>query len=724
MSDSFGINPLILERAWGKCTLEMMSGKGGLLGLLWRLDNLDFVPDIQKLTNEISLKFTFLDAALRKCSNEAIARPEQIREDEIASMLGYTCVTCGKTLSALNHRTQRVCACKGKLSLTYLLVHKKLRDMNIVPTPETVLMWVAYEGLADAYVEAFHAFKKVMLTFVQRYGWSGAIQFLDIDFKDKLDSIFYYYEPGDLRLSKEERECLMFIPRAVFAEIPIAECESTIRAAINVCKFGYFFDKLFCSGADNQYNLARVQYSLLYNAVNEKIRLQTSVSKREREKRIIDTIELDGKYYAMLLMNPAAWMNGKVAKHLTLKPVKDLPIYSTYKDCAVNAIVAPSGKGKTTLMANLVCQAFEEDHPFIFDILGDEANSLTLASLPCFPAEGRTGAFLKMLELMRFKPKAIPTLNLLFLREGEERTLFTKSFNEAVPATKYCRIVDIEDAYAFNVEFKNSGEAVKEGKESPGILNVLGEFALELGYANVCGLVNVINCGRLERTEQDKEIKPDIEVATVLMDKFALWRQSCKSPSARIVADEASYLAPLVHSVAGTDTSKSSSTLSGTIKKVRKLNTSFDIGTQKWSEINPDARAEALNIWFRELPQAQDKGRSQRDIVLESLMLKEGKAERELVASMMERGSLPEDEFWWFWWNRNRRDVQVVKPTVPCFMVNQPKKTNRQLFKEYEKAFGKEILLDNGWQGLFDDPKMHLRYEDNEYFKPNKFHVS
>jgi hypothetical protein len=68
-----GVNSLVVERSLGKILETLMRGSGGLISLVWWLDNLDFVDDIAPLINEISLKYTFVDTALTKCAKEALA---------------------------------------------------------------------------------------------------------------------------------------------------------------------------------------------------------------------------------------------------------------------------------------------------------------------------------------------------------------------------------------------------------------------------------------------------------------------------------------------------------------------------------------------------------------------------------------------------------------------------------------------------------------------------
>jgi len=353
--------------------------------------------------------------------------------------------------------------------------------------------------------------------------------------------------------------------------------------------------------------------------------------------------------------------------------------------------------------------------------MSDEKNGLSLACLPHFPCEGHTGELLKILDAIGVLPKPIPTLNLTFLRPGE---VIKKDKYAAHPPTIFERIVEVDDAFSFGFDFFTKGKKVVESKGvvgNRGVLDILEEFALNLGYKRLCGLINVRNLLRTEKSEYDKETKPDIQIATALISKFAAFRQTSKFPAARLHTDELSRIAGSQHNVAGTDTSKSSATFGDTVKSMRGANTSVDGATQKYSEIQGEVKAEQSNVFFRELPKAGDKSRSQRDLVLDSLDLIGGKAEKELVAQMMESKAFPRDEHFWFWWNKFRSTIQVVKPNPPFFMINQPKKTNLQVFQAYEnfdsehrlaKIFGCDSVLLDSWD---DVPR--LRYEPDEYFR-------
>lgn len=716
MSDdrAYGINPIIIDRTIGKRMVEGISGKGGLESLVMWLNQLDFISGLESLLNSISFKLMFYDTALTKCAKDALKRPEFQREDEIATLLGDVCVLCGKSYSVTGYAPSR-CGCGGEIDSRYSLLVDEFEKYDINPVPEAVMMWVAYDGLAEAYFEAYVAFNRVLGQIVKQRGWDTALQFLDYELKDRLDYSFYYGEPGDLRIATEERQILMFLIRGNLAGVGLDVARELIGLGIGTVKFGHLFNQLFCSGADAEYNVKRAKFAMLYNKVNERIRNATVATRKEREKRVIEVLELaDKRYYACSLLDPDGWISGKLSRHLFLKPLEKskFPIFTDEDSVALNLFVAPSGSGKTTFMAGTLAHAVDWAGEVALNVMGDEKNALTLSCLPMFPCEGHTGALLKTLSGMGVYPKPIPCLNLTFLREDELDKALSKDKWHMHPPTVYDRIVDVPETFRFGFRFESGKNATVESKEvvgNRGVLNILRDFALEFGYKRVCGVINARNLLRKEKSDYEKETKPDIQVSTVLFDKFVTWRPNSKSPSMRIIADEMSRLCPVTHAVAGSDTSKSSATVSDAIKMLRGLNTSFDGGTQRFSEINPDARAEALNIFFRELPQSGDKSRSQRDIVLSSLELAAGRAEGELVAQVMERKVFPRDEFFWFWWNKHRGSVQVVKPVPPTFMINQPKKTNLEVFREYERFSGKRVLLDS-W-----DDVPHLNYEEDEY---------
>ena len=721
----FGVNRIVLERSFGKRLEECMAAKGGLLSLVWWLDNLDFVEGLQPLVDDISRLYTFFDMSLPKVAKEALSRPEEIREEEIGTLLGYCCPKCGKALSAMAHRNQKICGCGERYKLTYLVVYKKIRALNIVPVPEAVLAWVAWDNFALAYKKAYLALQKVFRTVADSYGLPRAFEIFNTpDFKDKLDSTFLYFEPGDIRLSKEEREMLMFLVRGNLAEIGLSDAERLIDAGMDVCKYGTLFARLFCSGAEVQYYEARMKYSALYNRLNERIRAATAMTRQEREKKIsIRTEQLsEAQFYPCAVLPKPFWSSGKLAKDLVFKPMEKgkLPIFTDEENVAMNCWVAPSGSGKTTFMGSVVYHCVDWAKEYIFNVLSDEKNGLSLSCLPLFPCEGHTNELLKVLREAGVEPKPIPCLNLAFLRPGEEEKCFSKNRMQAHPPTIYDRIVEVDDPHSFGFEFWTGGKATVESKGvvgNRGVLNILEEFAHNLGYKRLCGLINVRNMLRQEEdrtkysgaSERVKKTKIDVAIGATLFEKFMMFRQESKFPSGRVSIDELARFAPMMHTKGGADTFEAAATLNEEVKAMRGCNLSFDTATQSWNEIQPESKKEKFNVFFRELPKSTDKSHSQRFLVLGDLDLKAG--ESELITYLMENKIIPKNLHLWFWWNKETGDVQLIRPLPPPFMLNQPEKTNMEVFKAYERFSGEKVLLDS-W-----DEVPRLKYENTEYEK-------
>lgn len=718
----FGLNSRVWEASLGKMLIALASGRSNLGGLLFYLDQLDFVEGIPELVNSVSSLFTFFDSASRKCSLESLGRPENLREEEIAISLGYECPDCKKKVSSLGHRYQRYCSCEKhtRLSLIYLRVHRELRKLNINPTPEAVLMCVAWDNLAEAYCQAYTALKRVIDVLVEHYGYSCAMDFVRPALKDQLDAIFYYYEPGDVRMAKEERENLMNLVRGVLAEIGVAAMHPVLRSGMNVCKFGYLANKLFCAGADYQYELARVEFSELYNPLNTKIRHALVITRGERDSKFeIDVLQLKNpEYYPAALMPKEAWSTGTLAKQISLIPLGkgDLPIFSDDENVAMNCFVSGSGGGKTTFLGANMDHAINWAGEYVLSILGDEKNGLSLSNMPLFPCEGRTGILLKILESMGVSGQPIPCVNVAYYRNSKDLESNFERQNNMLPPTIFCRKVLIDDPSSFGLEFKTPkrGEIVetKDVIGNRGLLNILEEFALALGYKRVCGLINTLNPLRKESDLGAKsQSKPDILIGIELLYKFLAFRQENKTPSARVYIDELSRFAPTTHAVAGTDTSKAAATFGESIKAMRGMNTSVDCATQKWNEINIEAKSEAFNIFFRNLSKQSDKSHSQRDLVLGSMDLEDEESDKALVNKLASnKKDFPPDAHLWFHYNKLRGRIDIIRPNPPRFMLNQPKKTNLQVYKAYE----------NYLEVLRDSPKIEDRIRFKQLSEANK----
>jgi intein/homing endonuclease len=117
----------------------------------------------------------------------------------------------------------------------------------------------------------------------------------------------------------------------------------------------------------------------------------------------------------------------------------------------------------------------------------------------------------------------------------------------------------------------------------------------------------------------------------------------------------------------------------------------FCHNTQRPLEIITDVRDSSTNVFFRELPSSKDKSKSQIDFILESVQLYDPSV-RPVVRDINNRGLLSNGTYW-FWWNKQTRSINVLRPTPPTFCLQDPKKTPAQIIKMYEKDTGEQILL-------------------------------
>jgi len=745
-------NPLVEDTALGKRIIEGMSGKGGLQSLIWWLDNFYVVDENRVLVDKISENLAFYDTAIAKCAKENLRRPVDIRQYEISRMLGFMCPSCSKKVSTLQRRDVEFCSCGNEYIRTYKLIRNKLKELHLDSSPETVLMWMAFEGLADAYVDSFKALKNAFDILVKQRNWENPLQFVDFQMHNRLESMFLYAEPGDMNYAKEERETLMLVILGNLAQISLKDIEPVIRSAIDCCKFGSLFSRLGCSGADLHYIEARKRFSLLYNHVTASIMPKLVVTREEsKKKRSITVKKLEKpEFFVCALMNPNDWQRGKLSEDIVLTPLDKgkFPIFSGPEHVAMNLLVGIAGSGKTTFMSSNVFHAVNWAGEYVINVYSDEKNGLTLAGIPLFPwKDGLTNNLLKILRERDIQPQPIPCLNLSFIRENEEKKLFTKEKMNSHPPTIFDRIVEIDEPYSFGLDFWSGPNAVVETKDvvgNRGVLNILEEFALALGYKNVCGIVNAVNYLRTETVDYGKgskpsKTKPDVQIGAELLDKFCIHRQDNKTPSARALTDELSRFAPVMFNKAGQDTSMASATFNEAIKAMRGMNTSVDAATQSYNEVAPESKKEAFNLLFPPtLPKAADKAHSQRDLVLGSCDLVNGDAERDLVKYVMETKQFPKSAHLWFWYNRERGRIDVVQPTPSPFMINQPSKTNLEVFRAFQRYLNAlesspnldDRMLFEKWSSAYSkmgsvdgvtvllkswDDVPRLRYENSEY---------
>jgi hypothetical protein len=436
------------------------------------------------------------------------------------------------------------------------------------------------------------------------------------------------------------------------------------------------FEVLGCTGADLRYRELAATFGDAYDAVNKTIRkeLYADREERKRTKTSVNKV-VDGIYAPCMLMPRHFWENGTIANQVILEPVFKLPVHPKADDGSLQMLYAPIGQGKTFLLSSIVTYGVDIKHELVFNVLGDKSNSFMLSCLPLFGYNSRTNALVKRLdEELGVQPHGIPTLNLTFLRK-DEKVPNEKTTN---PPTKYDRIIRIDDPHDFEVPFDL-------------IMAEFKKIVKDFDYTKAVGIINVRNLDRVIRLGTKESENIDVQVAINILTKFDGWRKGDLTQSMRILIDEMSYVAPSQVMLYAGDASRSGATISDFLKESRRDNVSLDGATQRPLEIITDIRDSSTNVFFRELPASKAKDKSQIDFILESILLYDPSV-RPIVRDINNRGLLSKGHYW-FWWNKQTRSINVVRPSPPSFCLQDPKKTPAQIIKMYEKETGEQVLL-------------------------------
>ena len=671
--EDLGFHPLVWLQSLHKRIVESQAGRGGLEALCAYLDQIaDFIPELVTLNRTIKANSLFYEAALGKCSREMLKRPLPIREEECFSMLGGTCPKCGyeTSISSLFSRhTSRCPKCGERLKPTYFVVLEKMMDLGLEATPEAILMYVAHEKLADAYVAAYKAFKLVMDETAKRWGWDH-YRIDSQEIRNYLDSYFLGRLVGETKIPREEKQLLQFLARGNMAGIPVEEAERLIRLGTEVIKYGYLYQVLMVTEAHAHYLRAVSEYSRLYAAMNEKIRTRLIEIYAVKEERRVTLSEVRGGEYAPCVYMPrSAWETGTLSEDIDIRPLYTLPIFPKANMGSLQAVYGKLGSGKTFLLSSLACYAIMHGE-VVFSPLNDKSNSFTYAALPLFPYDSRTKQLYEMLRGFEIEPAGVPVLTLNFLRRGETIVDDWKH-----PPTIFDRIIEIDNPLDFKIDFQI-------------LMDELKGISEQMGYGDLRGIICVRNLGRFNnKTREDI----DVEVATNLIRQFDSWRKGHLSIDMRVMIDEISHLAP--STIFSGDSLMAGRTVLDLIKESRRNRISVDIATQVPLEVLPNIRDEATNVFFRKLATSRDKSRSQIDVLLGSLQLYDPSI-AEVVKSINNRGVLG-NEPWWFWYHEPRHSIELIRPLPPTFCLQDPNRTARQIFRLYEKRFNDKVLLES-----------------------------
>lgn len=669
--ESIGISSLVWLDCIFKRMIDAIAGRGGLEAICQFLDQIDFIPGILPLRQSMEQKSIFFETALSKCNKELLKRPAKIRQKEIFDFLGCKCQKCNYTTDMLTaFELRKKCPCGGTLYPLFKVALIESVKQKLGTSPEILLMYEAYERIAQAYVDAYKSLKLVLDETAKLFGWDS-FRVEQQELRNYMDQYYFGRLTGETHIPREEKQMLQFLIRGNLAGIPEEDAEKLIHVAMNVVKFGYLFEVLGSTGAFTHYQKYLTEKNTLYNQMNERVRTTTAEQYAEVKHRRIRVSRTLGGYYAPCLLMPRrSWETGQISKDIVLEPVYRLPIFPKSDVGPLQTIYGPKGSGKTFLLSSITCYGVLAKHELVFSSLNDKSNTFTLACMPLFTYNKRTEKLVDVLNrLLGVEPQGIPVLNLTVLRKGEKIDDVEKH-----PPTIYDRLLEVEDPRGFNVDFNL-------------IMRELKEIAEAFSYSKPVGIISVRNMDRLD-TKTNLNI--DVQVATNMLVEFDRWRKSHLSQPARVVIDEISYLA--ASQVVSGDSFRSGAVISDFVKESRRSRLSLEIATQRPLEVIPDIRDAATNVFFRELAMSKDKTRSQIDFLLDSLQLRDPSA-KGVVRDINNRGLL--GKRYWFWYHQPTRTIEVIKPCPPTFCLQDINMTPREIFKLYEKESGQKILLES-----------------------------
>lgn len=668
-----GVNPVILLESTCKRFTDASAGKGGLEALLQFLDKVDWIQDLGQLRVAIKDSTVFFESALSKCTKEMLKRPLDDRFEDIDNFLGMSCSTCsyGATYLELRRKSRMCPRCGQRMVPTLKLQYKKLRARNIEPTPEAMMMDLAYDVLADAYVAAYKAFKRAVENIATKFGWDRYR--MDQRLLDYMDSYHYGRMAGEQKIAREEKEVLQLFVRAVLTGIPEDEAEQLIRLGVDVVKYGYIYEVLGIPGAKSLYRMIVPKYDALYTEMSAKIRQAIQANYRmpgvykQKFKKI-----MGGYYMPMMIAPKISWISGQFTGEVILTPTARIDLSPRADSASIQAVYGRQGTGKTFLLSSIICYGIHSKRQVAFIPLNDKSNSYSLAFMPLFNYSRGTAKLPAMLtNILDIEPQGVPCITVTVLRKGEAVDNQVRH-----PPTIYDRLLVVEDPSYFHIDFNE-------------LLNELKEAAEPYGYSQPVGIIAFRN---LQRQTQHEYI--DVQVATNVLTEFDKWRKGNLNIPMRIVIDEISYIAGSQALTYARDKLMAGATISDFIKESRRNNVAVDAATQQPVEILPFLRNESTNVFFRDLALSKEKVRSQIDFLLESLQLRD-ETLKPIIRDMNIRGVLP--KHFWFWWNQHKYDINVVRPLPPTFCIYDPESelSHLEIIRRYEKETGEKVLLDD-----------------------------
>jgi len=669
-----GCSPSVFLDALAKRLIDASAGRGGIEVLLQFLEALDFIPELAPIRGSIKRHSIFFETALGKCDKERLKLPLQKRHNEISELLGFKCQKCGyESSGSWMTALSRCPKCKGQLTPYYVSIEMDMLKRGLEMTPEAVLMHVAYDRVAEAYVEGYEGVRLVMSKTAEVLGWAK-YRIDQPEIRSYMDRYRLGQLSGETHIPREEKQLLQFLVRGNMAGIPKEDAEKLVRLNTEVLKWGYIFQVLGVSGAGSLYDEAVANYGFLHDEINVRIRKTlTELYAEQRERKIQITKSLGGYYAPCLLMQKHCWETGQLSSDVTFEPYYKLPIFPEADYGPVEIAYAPRGKGKTLLLSAVASYVIQFKREIVFSPMNDKSNSFSLAGLPLFPYDKRTKDLTQTLQnQLDVEPQGVPTLTLTVLRKGEKPPSPEKD-----PPTVFDRTIEVKDPSGFDVDFDQ-------------VMNELKGISERYGFSQPVGLVNVRN---LQRFDPATNVYVDAQIASNMLTQFDKWRKSHLSRPARVIIDEVHDIASAQVVLYARDALRTSATISDFIKESRRNRLGLCLATQRPLEIQPDIRDAATNVFFRGLASSKDKMRSEIDFLLDSLQL-EDPSERSVVREINNRGIFRNVPLW-FWYNQPSYSIEVIQPCPPTFCLQDPKKTPREIFKLYEKQSGKKVLLRN-----------------------------
>ncbi|MEM2512715.1 MAG: hypothetical protein QXU81_00120 [Candidatus Bathyarchaeia archaeon] len=664
----FAFNPRVWFESVVKHLIDITAGKG-TSELVRLLDNVGFLSEeLKELRERIKDNSFFFDRALAKCTKEQLNRPKAFREREIIEMLGGKCNKCGFT--TLGTQILECPKCGSEIIPLYIKTIESLLERGLVPSkPEVALMDVAYDRLAQMYIDIYKSISIVLSRTAEEFN-QPRFQLEPEEVRDYMDEYYLGRLVGELKIPREEKELLQFLVRGNIAGVPVELAEPAIRAAVEVLKYGYMGEALDINVSEH-YREKIKQYHEIFDMLNKMIHATLSQDRIKARKSREFVEETRGEYAPCCLLVPECWQSGNLSSDLILKPIYNFPVFPKRDLGSLQVVFGKLGSGKTFLLSSIICYSVLTKKEVVFVPLNDKSNTFSLASVPLFAYNKYTTKILKYLKTrIRIKPQGLPTITLTVLKHGE-------AYPDPIthPPTIYDRIIRVYDHREWHVDFED-------------LVKQLGEIAsANYGFSKPAGVICVRNLDRLSIKEN---LNMDVQVATQSLWLFEKYRKSHLNHGARVVVDEISYIASSQAVLYASDALRSAATISDFIKESRRNRISIDAATQRILDVLPEVRNSATNIFFRDLPSSKDKMRSEIDFMLESLQLPDENI-KEVIKEINNKGKLP--KYYWFWFHQPTRSISVIRPTPPTFCPQDPNLESRKILKLYEKKTGQKILL-------------------------------